>query len=210
MSDTTLVIGSKQFSSWSLRAWLFLRHHGVPFREVLVPLYAADTRAHILAYSPSGKVPLLEIGGLRVWESLAICEFAAERFALPGAWPADPAARAMARSIAAEMHAGFAELRKELPFEANRKPAPKVIGEAATTDVARVLAIWREARRLYGASGPWLFGVFGIADAMFAPVAIRFQFYAVPLDRPEAEYVQAVLAHPALREWLAGAALEAW
>lgn len=211
MSDITLVIGSKQFSSWSLRAWLFLRHHGVAFREVLVPLYVVDppdTRARILRYSPSGKVPFLNVDGLQVWESLAICEFAAEHFGLADAWPADSAARAFARAIATEMHAGFAELRKALPFEAKRRPAPIVMSEAVETDVARIRTIWREARSRFGASGPWLFGEFGIADAMFAPVAVRFHLYAVTLDDPEAAYVQTVLSHPALQQWLAEAASE--
>lgn len=205
MSDVTLIIGTKQFSSWSLRAWLFLRHHGVKFREVVMPLYIVDppdTRSRILAYSPSGKVPCLSMDGLRVWESLAICEFAAEHFSLANAWPATPAARAMARSVATEMHAGFAELRKALPFDAKRVAAPAELSDAVAADVARIRAIWRESRQRFGAVGPWLFGTFGIADAMFAPVAVRFHLYGVALEEVEAAYVQTVLAHPAVRQWL--------
>jgi glutathione S-transferase len=209
MSEITLVIGSKRLSSWSLRPWLFLKHHQVPFRETVVPLDQPDTHQRILVHSPSGKVPLLQLGGVRVWESLAICEHAAGQLQLPDAWPADPSARALARSVAAEMHAGFAELRKQLLFDALRQPAPKAIDETAAADVARVRAIWRDARREHGVEGPWLFGRFGIADAMFAPVALRFHGYAVTLEETEAAYVQTVLTHPAVREWLAGAAAEA-
>ncbi len=202
----TLVLGSKDRSSWSLRPWLFLRHHEVPFEEIVLPLGQPDSRARILEYSPSGKVPCLLHGPLRIWESLAICEYAAETLALPQAWPLDPSARALARSMAAEMHAGFADLRRELPFDALRKPAPTAPGNAAAQDIARVLALWREARSHHGQGGPWLFGRFGIADAMFAPVALRFHAYAVALDGAEREYVYNLLMHPAVQEWLDAAA----
>jgi glutathione S-transferase len=204
----TLVLGSKSRSSWSLRPWLFLRHHEVPFDEILLPLGQADSHARILEHSPSGKVPCLLQGPLKVWESLAICEYAAETLALPLAWPLDPAARALARAMSAEMHAGFADLRRELPFDALRKPAPKAVGEQAAADIARVRALWREARSLHGRGGPWLFGRFGIADAMFAPVALRFHAYAVALDGPEREYVYNILMHPAVQQWLDAAAAE--
>lgn len=204
----TLVLGSKARSSWSLRPWLLLRHHEVPFEEIVLPLGQPDSRARILEHSPSGKVPCLLHGPVKVWESLAICEYAAETLALPQAWPLDPAARALARAMAAEMHAGFADLRRELPFDALRKPAPQAPGEQAAADIARVLALWREARSRHGQGGPWLFGRFGIADAMFAPVALRFHAYAVTLDGPEREYVYNVLMHPAVQEWLDAAAAE--
>jgi len=205
----TLVLGSKARSSWSLRPWLFLRYHEVPFDEILLPLGQPDSRARILEHSPSGKVPCLLQGPVKVWESLAICEYAAETLALPLAWPLDPAARALARAMSAEMHAGFADLRRELPFDALRKPAARQVGEQAAADIARVRALWREARSLHGRGGPWLFGRFGIADAMFAPVALRFHAYAVALDGPEREYVYNVLMHPAVQEWLDAAAAEA-
>ncbi|AXQ31427.1 glutathione S-transferase family protein [Solimonas sp. K1W22B-7] len=204
----TLVIGSKTLSSWSLRPWLFLRHHEVPFEEILVPLGQRDSRARILEHSPSGKLPCLLQGPLKVWESLAICEYAAETLALPLAWPMDPAARALARAMSTEMHAGFAELRRELPFDALRKPEPLQVGAGAAADIARVRALWREARSQHGRGGPWLFGRFGIADAMFAPVALRFHAYAVNLDGPEREYVFNVLMHPAVQDWLDAATLE--
>jgi len=205
MPEITLVIGSKRFSSWSMRAWLFLRHHHLEFREIVVPLYVMDppnTRSRILEYSPSGKVPFLSVNGLQVWESLAICEFAAEHFGWTAAWPSDPAARAFARAIASEMHAGFAELRKALPFDARRQPAAVEISGAVAEDIARIRAIWREARHRFPADGPWLFGDFGIADAMFAPVAVRFHRYAVPLGDIEQAYVETVLSHAAVKEWL--------
>lgn len=204
----TLVIGSKARSSWSLRPWLFLRHHEVPFEEILIALNQNDSRARILDHSPSGKLPCLLHGSLRVWESLAICEYAAETLALPLAWPLDPAARAMARAMTAEMHAGFAEMRRELPFDALRAPAPQAHGEKAQEEVQRIRALWREARTTHGRGGPWLFGKFGIVDAMFAPVALRFHGYALPLEGAEREYMYHVLMHPAVQAWLDAAALE--
>lgn len=208
MTAIKLIIGDKNLSSWSLRPWLFLKHHGVPFEEVLVKLNQPQSRAKILAHSPSGKVPLLIHGRTRVWESLAICEYAAETFALPGAWPMDPATRGWARAVATEMHAGFADLRKELPLACSRAPAEQPYSEKAAADIARVRAIWREARHKHRKYGEWLFGKFGIADAMYAPVAIRFHVYAVALDGPERDYVCSMLMHPAVAAWMEAAAAE--
>lgn len=202
MSKLTLVIGNKNYSSWSLRPWLFLCHHGIVFDEIRIPLYQPDSKARILERSPSGRVPCLIHGAARVWESLAICEYAAETLRLPGAWPEDDAAHAHARSIACEMHAGFAALRKEMPMDCRRAPASKSVSAEAQADIARVQAIWRECRSRFGAGGPWLFGAFGIADAMFAPVAIRFRGYAVPLAGGVREYVETVLEHPGMRDWM--------
>ena len=207
MSAIKLVIGDKGRSSWSLRAWLFLKHHDVPFTEQVVTLDRPDTHQKILEDSPSGRVPLLVHGAVRVWESSAICEYAAETFALPQAWPLNPASRAFARSIAAEMHAGFADLRKELPFYANRDPEAQAYSERAAADIRRICAIWREARPKAKA-GRWLFGQFGIADAMFAPVAVRFHIYQVKLDALERDYVDLVISHPAMKLWFQGAAEE--
>ncbi len=208
MSVLTLYIGSKTLSSWSLRPWLLLMHHQVPFEEVVIALRQPDTRARILEHSPSGKVPLLRHGERRIWESLAICEYAAETFLLPAAWPMDPAARAYARAISAEMHGGFADLRRELPFEAHREPERKTIGDGAQADIARVRSLWREARTRFGNGGQWLFGRFGIADAMFAPVALRFFLYDIELDGPEREYVDNIVLHPAVQAWMEAATLE--
>lgn len=208
MSALKLFVGDRNFSSWSLRPWLFLKHHGVPFQEQVLRLYQPDTREKILEHSPTGKVPLLVHGQVRIWESLAICEYAAETFALPCAWPMSPASRAWARSVATEMHAGFSELRRELPFDCSREPLPKALGEQAAADVERVRAIWREARSRHRTQGNFLFGKFGIADAMFAPVALRFHFYDVALNGAEAEYAQTLLQHPAMQAWLKGAKAE--
>ncbi len=208
MSALTLHIGSKNLSSWSLRPWLFLRHHTITFRERVIELDRPDTRERILAQSPSGRVPVLLHDALRICESLAICEYAAERYELPYAWPADLAARALARSFALEMHSGFAALRRELPFNATRDPAPKPMSDETQADIRRICAIWREAREKYGEHGPWLFGEFGIVDAMFAPVAVRFEVYDVKLDKVERAYVRTVLAHKAVQQWTEAAAME--
>jgi glutathione S-transferase len=210
MSDLRLIIGDKTRSSWSLRPWMFLTHHGVPFAESVIELDRPETRVQILKHSPSGRVPVLVHGEIKVWESLAICEYAAEAFALPKAWPLEPAARALARSIAAEMHAGFAELRKEMPFNPTLKPEKRKLSDAAAADVARIGEIWREARGHWGkGKGDWLFGAFGIVDAMFAPVALRFHTYGVQLKGAEMDYVFSVLAHPAVQEWVEAAEGEA-
>jgi len=208
MNPMTLYIGSKRLSSWSLRPWLLMRHHELTFAERVIALDTPETHAQILLHSPSGRVPALVHGEIRVWESLAICEYLAETFALPRAWPLDPAARAMARAIAHEMHSGFADLRRELPFIATRAPARTTISPAVEADIARIRQIWREARRQYGTDGEWLFGKFGIADAMYAPVAIRFFLYDIPLDGAERDYMHSVIMHPAVQEWMEAATLE--
>lgn len=205
MESLHLYVGDKKKSSWSLRPWLFLKHHDLPFAETELALGTPAARAEILRHSPSGKVPVLHHGARRVWESLAICEYAAETFALPGAWPFDPAARALARSMAQEMATGFPDLRRELSFDALRKGLPVDASAAAQADIARVLSLWREARAMGRGQGDWLFGRFGIVDAMFAPVALRFSQYAVALKGAELEYQFAVLAHPAVQDWLAAA-----
>lgn len=208
MPDLKLVIGSKTYSSWSLRPWLLLRYHNVAFREISIPLNTPETRNKILEFSPSGQVPVLLNGPEKIWDSLAICEYAAEVLKLPGAWPVDTIQRFHARSLACELHAGFADLRRELPMDCRRAPAPHPISDAVARDIARIRQIWRECREQSGQSGYWLFGKFGIVDAMFAPVALRFHSYAVPLEGPELEYKEAMLNLPALREWLGAATLE--
>ncbi|NGY06417.1 glutathione S-transferase family protein [Solimonas terrae] len=208
MNPMTLYIGSKRLSSWSLRPWLLMRHHELSFAESVISLDAPDTHARILTHSPSGRVPALVDGDIRVWESLAICEYVAETCALPRAWPLLPAARAMARSISQEMHAGFADLRRELPFNACREPERTSISVAAEVDIKRIRQLWREARRNYGTDGEWLFGKFGIADAMYAPVALRFFIYDIPLDGIERDYMHSVIMHPAVQQWMEAATLE--
>ena len=198
----TLVIGNKAYSSWSLRPWILLRHAAVPFEEVRIPLYRDDSAAALARWSPSGKVPVLLDDGQTVWDSLAIVEHLAERFPDRCAWPRQPAARAMARSISAEMHAGFAALRAELPFNCRARRRVSA-SEAARQDIARIAALWRDCRERFGADGPWLFGAFSPADAMYVPVALRFVTYGVTLDGAAAAYVQTVAADAAVREWIA-------
>lgn len=207
MADLKLVIGTKNLSSWSLRPWWFMRQHQVPFEEILIDLDQPGTHEQIQRYSPSGKVPVLVDGDIHVWESLAICEYVADRLELADAWPREWSTRAHARALAYEMHAGFSALRQELPFDATRRPQPLTPSEPAMADIERIRSIWRECRTRSAGDGEWLFGAFGIVDAMFAPVAVRFHIYAVPLEGPERDYVQTVLASGALREWIGGAFL---
>jgi glutathione S-transferase len=211
MNDSTsplLIIGNKNYSSWSLRAWLLLRTFGVAFRELKLPLDTEDFEARIGEYSPSRRVPALHDGGVRLWDSLAICEYANERWLDGRGWPADIAVRAYARAICAEMHGGFTALRQELPMNCCKRASMPALSHDAAEHVARVLAIWNEARQRFGSGGQFLFGAFGIADAMYAPVVLRFISHGVELDSPARAYVDAIAALPALREWLAEAATE--
>jgi glutathione S-transferase len=207
MADLTLVIGNKNYSSWSLRAWLFLRHTGATFREIRIGLDEPDTRERIAQYSPAGRVPVLIDGELTVWDSLAICEYLHEKFPAAGGWPAAAAARAQARAVSAEMHSGFQALRNEMPMNirARRRVSASA---AATADIARVVASWESCRERHGAGGPFLFGRFSIADAMYAPVVFRFRTYGVPLGGAAAAYAEALLADAAVREWTAAALAE--
>lgn len=209
MADLTLVIGSKRLSSWSLRAWLALKATGAPFEEVVIPLDTPETHARILEHSPSGRVPVCKDGGTVVWESLAICEYLAERFPDAGLWPADADARAQARAVAAEMHAGFADLRQDMPFECGADRPGEGHTSGALADIARIAAMWRECRARFGAGGDFLFGGFGIADCMYAPVVSRLITYAVPLDDAAGAYAEAVWALPEMRAWVAAARTEA-
>ncbi len=208
-----LVIGDKNLSSWSLRPWLALKQCGIPFAERRIRLRQPDSKAAILAQSPSGKVPALHIDALVVGDSLAILEFLAERHPDYGLWPKDAEARALARSIAAEMHAGFPTLRNEMSMDLlARLPTPP-IGDDLGREIARIVTIWREMRAGFGASGPFLFGGFTNADAMFAPVATRFRTYGVDLTRfgddgSAAAYGAAILALPAMAAWTTGAEAE--
>jgi len=212
MAEFTLVVGNKNYSSWSLRAWLALKASGATFEEVVVPLREADTRVTILRYSPSGKVPCLIHGAVTVWESLAIGEYLAELFPKAGLWPQNAAARAHARAIAAEMHAGFLALRRTLPMNIRAKPHPGFpLTEEAQAEVNRIEAIWRDTRdRFASDGGPYLFGRFSLADAMYAPVAARFATYPVALGEDATRYRDAVMGHPFMVEWRAAAEAEPW
>lgn len=208
MSELTLVVADKTYSSWSLRPYLLLAHAGLPFAEVLVRIRQPDSKARILEHSPSGKVPLLKHGDLRIWDSLAIAEYVAELAPAAGLWPADAAARAVARAVSAEMHSGFVALRTSMPMDLrNRFPGQGRTPETLA-DIARIQEIWRTCRETYGAGGPFLFGAFTIADAMYAPVVTRFETYGVDLDPVCRAYADAVLELPAMRAWTAAAQAE--
>ena len=202
-SSPTLVIGSKNYSSWSLRAWLLLRQFGVDFTEIKLPLDTPEFYARMGDYSPAGRVPVLIDGEVRVWDSLAICEYANERFLDGSAWPADRATRAWARAISAEMHSGFTALRAALPMNCRKRVATPQLSVEAQRDVERVESIWRETRERHAGDGPFLFGKFSIADAMYAPIVLRFISYAIELDASARAYVETTAALPALRAWLA-------
>ena len=202
MSQLELVIGNKNYSSWSLRPWLVLRHFGIPFTECRVPLYKGESKAALLEHSPSGRAPVLHDGTTTVWDSLAIIEYLAEIHAEKGIWPVDREARAIARSISAEMHSGFVALRSHLPMNFRAQGRIRTLTEEAELDVMRVQEIWSSCRREYGKRGEWLFSDFSAADAMFAPVAIRFIGYGIRCDERGTAYVDSVLGHPALREWM--------
>jgi glutathione S-transferase len=209
----TLFIGSKNFSSWSLRPWLAMKMAGLPFEEILIALRTPETKARIQPHSPSGKVPALliaEKGKERtVWDSLAICETLAERHRRARLWPEDTNLRAEARSIVAEMHSGFFALRNALSMEiAARHPTP-ILDEATTADIARIVGIWTASLAKNGKRGGFLFGHFTIADAFYAPVATRFATYGVALNGPARAYLKRVLALPAMREWAKAAKTEA-
>lgn len=204
-----LVIGNRNYSSWSMRPWLLLKQSGVEFDEHRVPLDTPAFETTIRDYSPSARVPALRHGDVVVWDSLAICEYANETWLDGRGWPRDAAARAYARSICAEMHSGMADLRRECPMNVRRVMAqPLALGAGARRDAERVQEIWRDARARYGAGGAMLFGEFGIADAFFAPVVFRFRTCRVPLDEGAQRYCDAVLALPAVRTWIDEATAE--
>ncbi len=205
----TLVIGNCRYSSWSLRPWLLLQHFGVAFDTVVLPLDTPGFHRDVHAWSPSGRVPALRHGAIDVWDSLAICEYANEALLDGRGWPAKRAARAHARAVTAEMHAGFAALRGECPMNVCRRmDRPLALSAAAQADVARIDALWCVARERFGGAGQMLFGEFSIADAFYAPVAARIRTYALPVSADAANYVEAVFALPAMQAWLAAAHAE--
>jgi glutathione S-transferase len=207
--DLTLYIGNKNYSSWSFRPWLAMKAANIPFEEVLIPIYAgADDKRRILDVSPAGKVPVLTDGDVTVWDSIAIIEYLAEKFPQAQLWPQDSAARAHARAISAEMHGGFGALRRECGMNIHRPIRAKALSDEARENIARVQEIWTGCRRRYGKAGPFLFGTFTAADAMYAPVVHRFRTYAIEVSQPVREYMEAMLAHPAFAEWTAQALAE--
>jgi glutathione S-transferase len=209
-NDLHLIIGNKAYSSWSLRPWVALAAAGLPFRETVICLGRDDTAAEIKKHSGAGKVPVLRHGDITVWESLAILDYLADAFYDRHWWPADPHARAMARSISAEMHAGFTALRTHMSMNVRRHLPGRGRAPGVAEDIARIGTLWRAARERFGTGGPFLFGAFSNADAMYAPVVTRFKTYAVELDPVCQAYCDAVLALPAMRRWYEEAAKESW
>jgi glutathione S-transferase len=203
----TLVIGNKNLSSWSLRPWLMLKHLGLAFEEVTLTLDTPQFRAAIARYSAAGRVPVLLDGEITVWDSLAIIEYVSERCQGKG-WPTDRAQRAHARAISAEMHSGFAALRECWPMRAAEQDKGRPLTSAAANDVKRIEQIWLECRERYNPRGPWLFGEYSSADAMYAPIALRFNTYGAALSAVADAYVKQTLDDAHLREWLADAAKE--
>jgi glutathione S-transferase len=210
MSTCTLIIGNRNYSSWSLRGWLAASRSGIDFETEVVRLSKPGSHAALLGHSPAGRVPVLKHGERVVWDSLAIIEYLAELCPDAGLWPADADARAMARSIAAEMHAGFAALRANMPMNLRKALPGKGRGPGVAEDIARIGALWREARGRFGGDGPFLFGRYGAADAMYTPVATRFRTYGVTLDPTLQAYADAVLAWPAFLAWQKEALGEPW
>ncbi len=208
MPDITLIIGNKNYSSWSLRPWLYLKHFNIPFDEVRIPLYAEGFKDKVLQHSPSGKVPALKHGNINVWESLAIMEYLAETHPSLKSWPDHPSAKAFARSVSAEMHSGFFALREYLPMNCRKLITNFTPPENALVDIKRVKQIWTECRETYGKQGPWLFGDFTIADCMYAPVVMRFHTYSVELSPLLSDYMQTVKNHTAMMEWIAASKAE--
>jgi len=205
-----LILANKAYSSWSFRPWILLAHFHIPFEEVVIPMDHPDTRARMLEHSPTGKMPALRDGAVEVWESLAIIEYIAEKYPEKAIWPKAKGARAHARSLSSEMHAGFQALRQHCPTQFLRPvrrlaPTPEV-----EADVARIEAAWAHARKAYGKAGPFLFGRFSAADAMFAPVVNRFHIYDIPVSRQTRAYMDAVMALPAWKAWIGDAEAEPW
>jgi len=205
-----LIIGNKNYSSWSLRPWIAMKVAGIPFDEMVIPLYEPGSREAILKYSPSGKVPVLIEGDSHIWESLAILEYLAEKFPHASLWPTDAYARGHARAVATEMHAGFQALRKNCPMNlwlpVKSRPQPDEVME----NVRRIDALWGDCRARFGQSGAFLFGSFGVADAMYAPVVSRLHTYGIEVGAVSRVYMDAVMALPAWREWHAAALKEHW
>ena len=210
MADFEIILGNKAHSSWSLRGWLALKLCGVPFDEQVIPLYRPDSKDRLLAHAPAGKVPILRHGELVVWDSLAIAEYLAETVPEAGLWPEDRPARAHARTIVAEMHAGFEALKNHMPMDLRKRYPSRDWAPAVSQDVARIIDIWTDCRVRFGAGGVFLFGRPSLADAAFAPVASRFLTYRVELPAVAVAYRDAVMAWPPVQEWKAAAEREPW
>ncbi len=200
-----LIIGNRNYSSWSLRAWLLLAWHRLEFDVVRIPLFAPGYRDKLLAYSPTGQVPVLVDDSLVVWDSLAICEYVSERYLDGAGWPADREARAEARSVSAEMHAGFAAIRQQLPMNVRASGRQVAMNAALQAEIARIDSLWNDLRTRHRDRGPWLFGDFSIADCLYVPMALRFATYGIQLSAPAGDYLRTVAQQPLVQAWIAAA-----
>lgn len=209
-----LIIANKLHSSWSMRPWLLMTHFGIPFEEVLIPFGPTfddpDWKRQVKAHNPAGKVPALVDGETQVWESLSIIEYIADLRPDLAIWPRDRAARALARNVASEMHAGFSALRNACPVNLGKRHAPRDRGPKVAADVARITQIWNDCRARHGQGGPFLFGAFSAADAMYAPVCTRFRSYSISVDPVSEAYCDAIYALPAFKLWRDAALQEPW
>ena len=203
-----LIIGNKNYSSWSLRGWLLLRETGIEFDEHRISLDLDTTASEIAIFNPGGTVPVLQLGALTVWDTMAIAETVAERWPDKQLWPTDTDARAYARSICAEMHSGFAVLRDRMPMNCRAMGRKVALPDEMTVEIDRVIAIWSDCHRQFSGDNGWLFGSFSVADAMFAPVVLRFRTYGVNLPDSATYYPQRLLQSEAMQEWLAAAETE--
>ena len=208
MSELTLVIGNRNYSSWSLRAWLAMKQAGARFSEIQIWFHEDGDRSRRLAYSPAGKVPTLQHGEIAVWDTLAIAEYLNECFPEANLWPRDVRARARARTLCAEMHSGFSHVRAQMPMNCRARKEAHDRGPDVTADVRRLVDIFEETRQDHGSSGPFLFGARSLADAFFAPIASRFITYAIDLPERAREYCRTLMESPAMQEWLEAAASE--
>jgi glutathione S-transferase len=210
MDKLNLIIGNKNYSSWSLRPWLAMTMVGLDFAETLILLDAPDTKKQIAEHSKAGRVPVLRHGNVAIWETLAILEYLAETYPEKHFWPTDKTARAVARAVSNEMHAGFSSLRNACPMNLRRPAKPIALSDDIRADIARIEDIWRDCRQAYGKGGEFLFGSFCIADAMFAPVVARFETYAIPVAKDTRAYMDSVLATAAFQKWKSAALKETW
>ena len=208
MSNLTLIIGNKNYSSWSLRPWVFMKQNQIEFDEKRVPLFTETTDEELSQYNSDFKVPVLKDGDLIVWDSLAILEYISENYLESDGWPREVSARAMARSMSCEMHSSFFNVRNELPMNCRKKFQNIKLSSEAKSEIERIKALWQQCRTRFGTAGEWLFGEYSIADAMFAPIALRLSGYNIPLDGVEQAYVQSVLRQPCIVEWVAAGKIE--
>lgn len=202
MPGLTLVIGNKNYSSWSLRPWLFMKHHKMDFMEKRIALFTPTTDTELEQYGSDYKVPILLDGDLTIWDSMAILEYLSEQYLDGGGWPADRSVRAMARSISNEMHSSYVNVRSEMPFNVRRQFSNFTLSPGAQREVVRIGSLWRQCRKLFGSSGPWLFGQFSIADAMFAPIALRLNTYGICVGDVEQNFVETILNDCFVQQWI--------